>query len=78
MGQENKILPFFLLQGTLWEKPFRKERGKRLADVMPSCAFLLGFLEKKEDAREREGVERKGRMAGLCPFIARNVVGGLV
>ena len=41
---------------------------------MPSRAFLLDFLEKKEDKRERKGVKRKGRKARLCPFIAWNVV----
>ena len=42
---------------------------------MPSRAFLFDFLEKKkEDKRERKGVNRKGRKARLCPFIARNIV----
>jgi len=45
---------------------------------MPSCAFLLDFLEKKEGNREMEGVKWKGRKAMLCPFIARSVVGGFV
>ena len=42
---------------------------------MPSRAFLLDFLEKKEDNRERKEVNRMGRETRLCPYIARNVVG---
>ena len=75
-GRKGKVMPR-LLQGTLWGKPFRKGEGARdRGDVMPSCAlFFRGFLEKKEDNRERNGVKRKGMRAMLCPFIARNVVG---
>ena len=62
--------------GTLWEKPFRK--GMEASDRRMSC--LLGpsywtFLRKKEDKRERKRVNRMGRKARLCPYIARSVVG---
>ena len=52
-----------------------RERGKKQAGGMHSRAFLLNFLEKKEDKRGRKGVKGKGRKARLCPYIARNVVG---
>ena len=43
---------------------------------MPSCASLLDYLEKKKKTRGKgKGVERKGRKARLCPYIARGVVG---
>ena len=69
----NARLYLFLLQGTLRDKPFRKGKGARdIREAMPSCAFLLDFLEKKEDKKQRKQGKKKGRNARLCP---RNVVG---
>ena len=44
------------------DKPFRKGKGARdMGDTMPSCAFLLDFLEKEEDKKQREqGIRREG------------------
>jgi len=63
-------MPFFCKErcgGNLLER----ERGKRQGGVMPSCAFLLDFLEEKEDKRERQGVKRTGRQAMLYPFYCK-------
>ena len=61
--------------GTLWEKPFRKGMGA--SDRRMSCLLVPSYwtsLRKKEDERERKGVNRMGRKARLCPFIVRNIV----
>ena len=66
-GRKARLCPFYCKERcgrTLSER----ERGKRQGDVMPSCAFLFGFLGEKEDKRERQGVKRAGRKARLYPF----------
>jgi len=73
-GRKARLCPFYCKERcgrTLLEK----ERGKRQGNVMPSCAFLLDFLEKKEDNKERKGVRKKELKTRLYPFIVRNVVG---
>jgi len=78
LGWEGKQDSALLLKGTLWERPFRKGKGQETGGPCLLVPSYLTFLGKKEDNRERKGVERKGKKARLCPFIARNVVGELV
>ena len=72
-GRKARLCPFYC-EERCGRNLLERERGKRPGEAMPSCAFLLDFLEKKEDKRKRKGEKRKGRKARLCPVIARNVV----
>jgi len=66
-GKEDMAMPF-LLQGTLWGEHFRKEEwgARDREEVVPSCSFLLDFLEKKKTrGTSKEGVNNMGRNAWL-------------
>ena len=38
---------------------------------MPSCAFLLDFLEKKEDKSKKERGEEEGKEGKVMPFYCK-------
>jgi len=73
MGREAMLC--LLLQGTLWEKPFRKGKGQATGGT--PCLLVPDYWTflRKEDNRERKRVKRKGKKARLCPFIARGRCG---
>ena len=51
-----------------------RERGKRQADVMPSRAFLLDFLEKKRRQQGKERGEEEGKEGKVMPLLLQGTM----
>ena len=51
-------------------------RGKRQADVMPSMAFLLDFLEKKRSQQGKEMGGEEGKEGNVVPFLLQRTLCG--
>jgi len=77
MGRKAGPCPF-LLQGTMWEKPFRKGQGARGKGGHAFLCLLIGlstFLRKRRQERKGRG-EEDGKESRVMPLsTARNVVG---
>jgi len=61
MGRNTRFCLFYCKE-RCGRNLLERGRGKRQGDVMPSCAFLLGFLEKKKTTGKGKGWRgREGR-----------------
>ena len=47
-----------------------------MGHVMPSCVFLLDFLEKKEDTSKKERGEEEGKDGKVMPVLLQGTLWG--